>query len=241
MAILGACVCNDIRLTSETFNMDFGTSVVRGAELLESTWTQIQALCTALSTLTDTALKHNEFKGLRSAGAAKTKYQWSASGTSATSMAVSVPVTSKKRGNGKPTAWINYQVSVFDSGIPPLPEGHAGSIGPVLHVSFWHLMSDLNNPEMCVGFPPAWGTWELRNDRLLSWAGLTPEEPAQWTFSLRLLGLNGEDALRNCVIQPIQALLAGIDPADALPATLPGLVFYDDVETESAWTLVARA
>lgn len=207
--------------------MDAGTKIVRSFELVESIWTQIDNLGNSLIAMTEAALENGEFPHLQSAGASTWTYQESPSGWNSTAYALSFPMMGKRRRKTDPAAWINYQISVFGGGIPPLESGGQESIGPVIHVSFWHLKTDFDDAGVFVEFPSDWDDgWEIKDERLLFWKSEKEGEFDQWTFSIRLLDLNSEDAIRTSIIEPIRALLTGVQAASALPATLPGLIYY---------------
>jgi hypothetical protein len=207
--------------------MDAGTRIVRSCELVENLWMQIDALGNSLIAMTESALKNNEFPSLQSAGPSTWASQISASRWNSTAYAISIPVRDKKRRKLEPTAWVNYQISVFGGGIPPSRSGDQDSIGPVVHVSFWHWKTDFKDPGMYVEFPPVWADdGEIRDERLLFWESGKDDQFSEWTFSIRLLDLNNEDALRTSIIEPIMGLLAKKETTAALPADLPGLIFY---------------
>jgi hypothetical protein len=207
--------------------MDAGAKIVRSCELVESIWMQVADLSSSLGTLTESALKKGDFQGLQNAGSSTEQFQYTDSGWTTSAYGISFPVMEKKRRKLVPTAWINYQISVFGSGIPRLKGVSQESIGPVIHVSFWHLETDFDDPGVFVEFPSAWDEeWEIRDERLLYWESEKDGQLPQWTFSIRLLDLTSEDALRTCIIKPVRALLAGEQAAAALPSTLPGLIFY---------------
>jgi hypothetical protein len=210
----------------ETNDMHAGTRIVRSCELTESIWTQVGDLFEALAALTENTLSKQRFMNLQAAGKSRAQYQPSASGWLSTGYSLSFPVMEKKRRKPSPTAWINYQVSVFGDGIQPVVNGEQSSMGPVIHVSLWDHASDFDAPGMYVAFPPAWETWETRHRRLLTWDSEQSYHHGQWTFSIQLLALNSEDALWTSIIAPVQALLDGKPPEVALPDTLPGLVMY---------------
>lgn len=216
--------------------MDAGEKIVRSCELVESIWMQVGDLANSLATLTESALKKGHFENLQSAGSSSDPSQYTDSGWTTSAYGISLPVMEKKRRKPVPSGWINYQTSVFGGGIPPSMGGEQKSIGPVVHVSFWHLATDFDDPGVFVEFPPAWDDWEIKDERLLFWKSEKEGEFDQWTFSIRLLDLNSEDAIRTSIIQPISALLAGEGAASALPAALPGLIFYAG---ESGKTLMA--
>jgi hypothetical protein len=217
--------------------MDAGTKIVRSFELVESIWTQIDNLGNSLAAMTEAALENGEFPQLQSAGASTWTYQESASGWNSTAYALSFPMMGKRRRKAEPAAWISYQISVFGGGIPPLDGGGPESIGPVIHVSFWHLSTDFDDAGMFVEFPPDWDdSWEIKDERLLFWKSEKEGEFDQWTFSIRLLDLNSEDAIRTSIIEPVRALLTGAQAASALPANLPGLIYYAGMSND---TLVA--
>lgn len=222
--------------------MNAGTKIVRSCELVDSLWTQVEDLGNSLGAMTQSALERGSFGDLQGAGPAKSRYGHSASGWSTASYAIGFPVAGRKQARSGPTAWINYQISVFGSGLPSLQGGGQESIGPVVHVSFWNQETDFGDPTMQVTFPPAWEDWDIQDDRLLYWESEKRGQLAQWTFSLRLLELNSEDALRICIIEPVGKLLGGARAADALPAGLPGLVLYANQDQgQEGWDLVAQS
>ncbi|WP_056343010.1 hypothetical protein [Massilia sp. Leaf139] len=212
-------------------HMDAGTKIVRAGELIENVWKQAYDLGNSLRAITESGLKNNEFDKLQIAGKSNLRYQQSLSGWSTTSSSISIPVMERNRRKMAASAWINYQISVFGGGLPPLGDGHGESIGPVLHVSFWRHATDFKDEEFYVTFPPNWNYWEVKDERLIFWDSEQDGKYPQWTFSLRLLELDSEHALRTSVLAPIKALLAKAEPAAALPANLPGLIFYANDET----------
>jgi hypothetical protein len=219
--------------------MSMDTRIMRSFELVERMWLQVQDMGNALVAMTEAALGQGKFTNLRSAGSARTIYQQSASQWTYTACAISIPVMEKRRRKVEPNAWINYQISLQGSGLPYQRDSQE-TIGPVVHVSFWHEATDFDEPQMSIQFPPAWEDWEIKDERLLSWDSDTEGGLAQWTFSIRLLDLNDEDALRTCILEPVRALLAGDPTTTALPDGLPGLVFYtNDDQGEAGWTLLA--
>jgi len=221
--------------------MNAGLRIIQSGELVEQIWMQVDEMAGALNAMTETALKNNEFANLRSAGVAKVQYEMSASGWSSTSYGISFPVMRKTRRKSVPAAWLNYQISVLGGGIPQDQDG-TKSIGPVVHVSFWHDRADFSDPGLYVEFPPAWDDCGIEDGRLLVWKGEETDEFPQWTFSIRLLHLNNEEALRKSIIDPVKALLAGAQAATALPTGLPGLVFYaSEDQSVPGWNLIARA
>ena len=221
--------------------MKAGMSIVHSGELVEQIWMQVVEMSDARSAMTETALKNNEFANLRSAGIAKVKYETSDSGRVDMSYSISFPVMRKTRRKSVPSAWLNYQVSVFGGGIPQDQDG-TKSVGPVVHVSFWHDSTDFTYKGLYVEFPPAWDDCGIEDGRLLVWKGKETDEFPQWTFSIRLLDLNNEDALRKSIIEPVKALLARAQAATALPTGLPGLVFYtSEDQSIPGWNLIARA
>lgn len=213
--------------------MDAGAKIVRSCELVDSIWVQVEDLGNSLATITESALKNGYFENLQSAGSSTEHYQFSASKWTTAAYGISFPVMEKKRRKLVPSAWINYQISVFGGGIPPLAGQDQESTGPVMHVSFWELETDFDDPGVFVEFPPAWDEWEIKNERLLFWENEKDGQFPQWTFSTRLLDLNSEDAVRTSIIEPVRALLAGEDAAVALPDNVPGLIFYTGEDTDT--------
>ncbi|QBE62058.1 hypothetical protein [Pseudoduganella lutea] len=222
--------------------MNAGTKIVRSFELVESIWSQVQELTNSLSAMTEAALEKGEFGQLRSAGPWREAWDETASGWGSTKYAMSFPAAGKRRRNDTIDAWINYQISLFGSGIPPLVGATQESLGPVVHVSFWHYETDFLESGFYVEFPSAWDdSTEIKESRLLFWDSEKEGQLPQWTFSIRLLDLNSEDALRKSIIEPVRALLSGSQPALALPEDLPGLVFYEGHDRgDAGWTLLAK-
>jgi hypothetical protein len=220
--------------------MNPATKIVRSCELVDNVWMQVEELSNALSALTVSAIENSEFENLQKAGSPVSAHQRSGSGWTTSAYGISFPLMEKKRRKATPTAWINYQLSVFGAGIPPLDNAGQQSTGPLMHVSFWNLGTDFDDPGLYVEFPPAWDDWEIKDDRLLFWKSENGGPFPQWTFSVSLLSLNNEDALRECVIKPVRALLGGTQTSAALPDDLPGLVFYrSEDQGESGWGLKA--
>lgn len=206
--------------------MEAGTRILRSCELAESIWMQVEDLSNALIAMTEAALENQAFANVQAAGPVRQSPQPSASGWTYMGNAITFPLMQKKRRKLVPTAWLSYQISVFGSGIPPMHDRGQESVGPVVHVSFWHAATDFDDTAMHVAFPPAWDDYELKHRRLLAWDSEETDQFPQWTFSLRLLSLHSEDALRLSIIGPVQALLAGTAVDLALPADLPGMIFY---------------
>jgi len=220
--------------------MNAGERIILSGELIESIGMQVEDMASSLIAITETTLENGDFGNLRSAGRSRISYETSASGWNHTSYGISFPVMEKKRRKSIPRAWINYQISIFGGGIPTDQKG-LKCIGPVVHISFWHEPTDFDDPGLYVEFPPAWDDCGIKDERLLVWDGGKLEEFPQWTFSIRLLDLHNEDALRKSIIEPMQALLANIEVAIALPADLPGLVFYTSEDQRNpGWNLIAR-
>lgn len=217
-----------------------GTRIVRSCELVDSVWSQVQEMCDSLAAMTAAALAAGSFENLRGAGAWTRNWDAAPSGWGSTAYTMGFPVVEKRRRKDTVDGWINFQVSVFGGGIPPLHGGQADSVGPVVHVSFWHAATDFKKPGMFIEFPLALDEYlQIRSGRLLFWDTIKDGVSPQWTFTIRLLDLNSEDALRESIIEPIQALLAQADTAVALPDTLPGLVFYTSAEDEELGPVVA--
>jgi hypothetical protein len=220
--------------------MNPGTKIVRSCELIENLWVQIEELGNSLNAMTVSAIENGEFANLQKAGSPISAYERSTSGWTTTAYGISFPLMEKKRRKATPTAWINYQMSVFGGGLPPLDNAGQESVGPVLHVSFWNSCADFDDPGLYVEFPPSWDDWELKDDRLLFWESENGGPFPQWTFSIRLLNLNSEDALHKCVIHPLRELLTDAQATTALPDDLPGLVFYrSENQGDSGWDLKA--
>ena len=222
--------------------MNPGTRIIRSCELVDSVWSQVQELCNSLCALTTTKLDNGDFENLRSAGSWTSAWDTAPSGWGSTAYAVSFPVAKKGRRKAVVDAWINFQVSVFGSGIPPVSGSDKETIGPVIHVSFWHMQTSFKESGTFVEFPnPVDDDLEVKDQRLLFWGAHREGVSPQWTFTISLLNLDSEDALHTAIIDPIQALLKNVEPAVALPDTLPGLVFYTSVEhSELGLTLMAK-
>lgn len=222
--------------------MNPATRIVRSCELVDSVWSQVQELCNSLCALTATALDTGDFESLRSAGSWVGAWDESPSGWGSTAYAISFPVAKKGRRKAVVDAWINFQVSVYGSGIPPVLGNDKESIGPVIHVSFWHMQTSFGESGTFIEFPGAMGDdLKVKDRRLLFWDAHRDGVSPQWTFTIRLLDVDNEDALRKTIIGPIQELLNGADPAIALPESLPGLVFYSLLEhSELGLTLMAE-
>jgi hypothetical protein len=207
--------------------MNAGTRIVRSCELVENIWMQINEFGNSLIAMIGTALENGEFENYRSAGQWNQTWDETESRWCSTAYAMSFPVMEKRRRKLAVDAWINFQVSVFGSGIPPLEDGGQASIGPVVHVSFWHARTDFEEPGLSIVFSGDQDEYlELRDNRLLFWKSQRNGEQPQWTFSIRLLDLHDEDALRTSLIEPIRALLTGARAEVALPESLPGLISY---------------
>lgn len=218
-----------------------GTKIVRSCELVESVWAQVQELCNSLSAMTVTALDNGEFEGFRSAGAWTWDWDQTPSGWGSTAYVMGFPVVEKRRRKTTVDGWINFQVSVFGSGIPPLKGIATESLGPVIHVSFWQIQTNFRDPGTFIEFPGTLDDYlQVKDKRLLFWDVDGDGAFPQWTFTIRLLDLDSEDALRKSIIDPIKVLLKTMEPVGALPDALPGLVFYTLEEDDALGpTLVA--
>jgi len=220
--------------------MNPGKKIVQSCELVDNLWMQINDLGNSLIAMTEFALANGKFESLRSAGSARSSFEVSASGWGYSSYAISFPVMEKKRRKIVPSAWINYQISVFGSGIPPSSNGAEESIGPVLHVSFWHVSTDFKESGSYIEFPPVWDDWEIKDGNLLFWKNENYCQFPQWTFSIRLLDLNNEDAVQMAVIEPFSALLSGTLNDGEISAALPGAICYTDNQNKAfEWSITA--
>lgn len=126
--------------------------------------------------------------------------------------------------------WLNYQISLAGDGVPLLQDGTPA--GAVLHVAHWACEFAFEY-DAFVGFPAsAWQPWENRGNRLLWWEESESHFGAEWTYTLQLSALDGSEALLAAVVQPALALLQGKPLDEALPAGVPGLLRYHDVEID---------
>lgn len=220
-----------------------GTRIVRSCELVDNVWSQVQELCNSLSALTLAALKNDDFQNLRSAGPWIADWDRAPSGWGSTAYAMSFPVAEKRRRKATIDGWINFQVSVFGSGIPPLQSKDADSVGPVIHVSYWHVQTTFRESGKFLEFPWAMDdNLQVKNERLLLWDSQQDGVLPEWTFTTRLLELATEDALSTAILQPLKCLLSNIESGVMLLNTLSGNVSYtQDVDKELGPVLVASA
>ena len=136
------------------------------------------------------------------------------------------PANTKRK--AEPDMYIGFQISLARDGIA-IP----GNEKPLLHVFFWDVAADFDG--YYTSFPmgedePASGL-EVVENRILVWADEASNDWAarQWTFSLQLTSLNSKADLQKCIIAPSIALLSGKPILEALPANLPGLIFYPGI------------
>ncbi|MDC7714150.1 hypothetical protein PQU96_08400 [Vogesella sp. LYT5W] len=126
--------------------------------------------------------------------------------------------------------WLNYQISLAGDGVPLQQDGTP--VGAVLHVAHWACEFAFEY-DAFVGFPAsAWQPWENRGNRLLWWEESESHFGAEWTYTLQLSALEGDEALLAAVVRPALALLQGQPLDEALPAAVPGLLRYHDVEID---------
>jgi hypothetical protein len=225
----------------EIRKMNEGTKIAHSFELIENLWAQVTDMGGTLAELSESAIKRGTFQNLQSAGGWGIQYEHSAAQWNYTASAISFPLMEKKRRKAVPSAWLHYQISLAGSGIPALQGDGQESHGPVIHISFWHVEMDFAEPDGYVSFPLNSESLELQDNRLFCWESSTPGLSMQWTYSLRLFDLNNEDVLVKSILEPVQALLAGKSAAEALPASLPGLIFYvNEDDGEGAQRLMAQ-
>ena len=207
-------------------------NIVRSCEVANSLWTEVEGMQNSLDRLFKKAIEDREFSDYKSAGNPvklhlKTDLGWMYQGT-----ANSFPIMLKKKRKEDPSAWINYQINLFGSGVPKVDAAEQGELpyAPTLHISLWGCAIDTLS---CIEFPFDFDNdVELMQDnRLFYWGNSDNElEFNQWTFSLRLLDMGTEETLRQSVIMPIKALMAGTEVKKALPDDLKGLIRYKTKE-----------
>lgn len=144
-------------------------------------------------------------------------------------LAGSFPLVQRKKRKEVIVAWLNYQISLFGNGVPScLVDGVEQPYEPVLHVAHWTCEFSFEY-DAYIGFPARdWQPWQNVAQRLLTWGDSESPFGDEWTYSLRLAEMEGDDALLRSVIAPALALLEGKPATEALPDDLPGLVFYQD-------------
>ncbi|SMF38716.1 hypothetical protein [Pseudogulbenkiania subflava] len=152
-------------------------------------------------------------------------------GEGRSALAGSFPLIKRKKRKDVIVAWLNYQISLFGNGVPPcVVDGVEQPYEPVLHVAHWTCEFSFEY-DAYIGFPAqGWQPWRNEAQRLLCWGDSDSPYGDEWTYSLRLAQMEGDEALQRCVIAPALALLEGAPAAEALPDDLPGLVFYQDKE-----------
>ena len=125
----------------------------------------------------------------------------------------SLPLKSVGRGKTKTKRYLGYQISMFGDGIA-IP----GNLEPLLHVFCWGDAVNFDNGEGYAGFPFE-DPLEVVDGRLCVWdiPEVTDWSKHSWMYSLRLTALNSPDDLKKYVVEPVLALLKGIDPVTALP------------------------
>lgn len=150
-------------------------------------------------------------------------------GKERSALAGSFPLIQRKKRKEVIVAWLNYQISLFGDGVPRcLVDGVEQPYEPVLHVAHWTCEFSFEY-DAYIGFPAqGWQPWRNEAQRLLTWGDSDSPFGDEWTYSLRLAQMEGDDALLRGVIAPALALLEGKPATEALPDDLPGLVFYQD-------------
>ncbi len=144
-------------------------------------------------------------------------------------LALSFPILQRENRKDVEVAWINIQISLSGNGVPHAAAGHA-PLGVVMHVAHWACEFSFDY-DAYIGFPAdGWQPWRNQQGRLLSWDESESPFGDEWLYSLQLDALEGEAGLLPCVVAPAIALLQGKALDEALPATLPGLLRYQDVE-----------
>jgi hypothetical protein len=130
----------------------------------------------------------------------------SPSGWASIAEARSIPLWKPDGRARQPFAYLNFEVVLDGDGLVP------GVQLPVLHVSVWNEpVAYAHNDDQCyVGFPcdprP-----EVVAERLLVWSPSEWNAGAlglQWTFSIRLLALDGSEQINKLVIGPALTFLA---------------------------------
>lgn len=147
------------------------------------------------------------------------------SGTVRVAWLYAIPLKPKGKGNHGSWMYLTFQISMMgdSNAIPNVDE-------PLMHVYCWGARPSFASANY-VGFPldpEGIEQMEVVEDRLLRWdSGYTDEwNRYAWTYSLRLVHLNGESDLHLHIIKPIMELLQGKNALQALPDTLPALLHY---------------
>lgn len=148
-----------------------------------------------------------------------------------TALALSFPILQRENRKDVEVAWINIQISLSGNGVPQRAEGGADEpFGAVLHVAHWACEFSFDY-DAYIGFPAdGWQPWHSREGRLLSWDESESPFGDEWLYSLKLDAVDSEARLAECVVAPAIALLQGKALDEALPATLPGLLRYQDID-----------
>lgn len=146
-------------------------------------------------------------------------------------LALSFPILQRENRKDVEVAWINIQISLSGNGVPQRVEGGADEpFGAVLHVAHWACEFSFDY-DAYIGFPAdGWQPWHSREGRLLSWDESESPFGDEWLYSLQLDAVDNEARLAECVVAPAIALLQGKALDEALPATLPGLLRYQDID-----------
>ncbi|MXR36953.1 hypothetical protein GQF02_08205 [Neisseriaceae bacterium B2N2-7] len=144
-------------------------------------------------------------------------------------LALSFPILQRENRKDVEVAWINIQISLSGNGVPHAAVDHA-PLGAVMHVAHWACEFSFDY-DAYIGFPAdGWQPWRNREGRLLSWDESESPFGDEWLYSLQLDAVDSEAGLVECVVAPAIALLQGKALDEALPATLPGLLRYQDID-----------
>lgn len=132
-----------------------------------------------------------------------------------TDSAFNLPLKPSGRGRRSVDRYVGFQISMTGDGID-IP----GNSEPLLHLFCWDEPIDFDG-NWYLGFhvdPESDDTqFEIRDERLMLWYPDEQESPGFWNYSLRLLGLRDEDALRKYCVEPVLKLLKGQAVTEALP------------------------
>lgn len=157
----------------------------------------------------------------KDAGAEIVAEQWSKvvfrddeSGWVSTDIAYSLPLKVAE----EPIGSLCFQISLAGNGM-----SFGDNREPLLHVCFW-TGGPIKFPDNYMGFP-LMDEPVVEAGRLLNLSG-EEDELKSWTFSLRLISVNGFSDVLSKVVNPAVALLQGRQAAVALPESIEGLALY---------------
>lgn len=131
--------------------------------------------------------------------------------------------------NVESDAYLSFQVSLICSDI------EAGSCAePLVHINFWKSPVSFRD-EMYMGFPMEGFSEKLQSRFrdgtvcLLRWES-EDDQWEEWTYTLRLAGLNTPEDVKRLIASPVEALLKSINLGEEMLSSLPEVARYKMVD-----------